>query len=115
MASASHSVEPLQTVDGQAIPLVAGDKSGHLVAIVDPPRGGLHGSVLKALRGCSLIRRVVYVSCNPRGTFVDNAVTLCSPTSKAIKGKPFRPVRATPVDLFPHTPHTELLCTFERD
>ena len=116
-AQVKHDTKPLLSVDGQHIPLVAGNgggSSGNLVAIVDPPRGGLHGSVLKALRGCQLIRRVVYVSCNPKGSFIDNAVTLRAPTSKAIKGKPFVPVRANPFDLFPHTPHTELLCIFER-
>ena len=114
-ARAQPDAEPLFSVDGQQIPLVASHgSSGNLVAIVDPPRGGLHGSVLKALRSCQLIRRVVYVSCNPKGSFIDNAVTLCAPTSKAIKGKPFVPVRANPFDLFPHTPHTELLCIFER-
>ena len=31
-----------------------------------------------------------------------------------MKGNPFRPVSATPVDLFPHTPHCELVVLLER-
>lgn len=39
---------------------------GHkIVAIVDPPRSGLHRDVLKALRTCKGLDRLVYVSCNP--------------------------------------------------
>lgn len=29
-------------------------------------------------------------------------------------GRAFRPVRAIPVDLFPHTPHCEMVMVFER-
>ncbi len=29
-------------------------------------------------------------------------------------GIPFKPVRAVPVDMFPHTPHCELAVLFER-
>ena len=36
-----------------------------IVAIVDPPRPGLHPSVLKALRQHTQISRLVYISCNP--------------------------------------------------
>jgi tRNA (uracil-5-)-methyltransferase len=36
-----------------------------IVAIVDPPRSGLHKDVLKALRTCKGLDRLVYVSCNP--------------------------------------------------
>ena len=36
------------------------------------------------------------------------------PTTKAVVGTPFRPVRAQPVDLFPYTPHCEMVMMFER-
>lgn len=31
-----------------------------------------------------------------------------------MKGLPFRPVKAIPVDMFPHTNHCELVVLFER-
>jgi len=88
------------------------------VAVVDPPRGGLHPSVIKALRTCRPLKRIVYVSCNPTGTFIEDAVKLCAPqegSSGVLRGPNFRPVVAVPVDMFPHTPHTELVCLLERD
>ena len=36
-----------------------------VVSVVDPPRAGLHPSVLKSLRRCSRLDALVYVSCNP--------------------------------------------------
>ncbi len=46
----------------------------HAVAVVDPPRAGLHSNVIKVLRVCKSIKRFVYVSCNPMGSFVDDSV-----------------------------------------
>ena len=40
--------------------------------------------------------------------------SLCRRTSSRIKGLPFRPISATPVDLFPHTPHCEVVILLER-
>ncbi|KAI0528818.1 hypothetical protein KFK09_001361 [Dendrobium nobile] len=110
-----------------------------VVAIVDPPRVGLHPTVIKALRTHPRIRRLVYISCNPE-TLVANAIELCTPTTDKLgKGKgnrgwrnmsnaglaryrvksmptseAFRPVRAMGVDLFPHTPHCEMVMLLER-
>lgn len=89
-----------------------------VVAIVDPPRGGLHASVIKALRTSRHVKRLVYVSCNPSGTFIDDAVKLCTlqeANSAFARGPAFRPVLAAPMDMFPQTAHTELVCLFERD
>ena len=36
-----------------------------IIGIVDPPRSGLHPEVLKLLRTCKGLDRLVYVSCNP--------------------------------------------------
>ena len=41
--------------------------------------------------------------------------SLCRPVSNKHKGTPFYPVKAVPVDLFPHTKHCELVILFERD
>lgn len=89
-----------------------------VTAIVDPPRSGLHASVIKALRTCKPLKRLVYVSCNPTGSFIEDAVRLSAPqedSSAFARGPPLRPVLAIPVDLFPHTPHTELVVLFERE
>ena len=45
-----------------------------VIAVVDPPRSGLHNNVIKVLRVCRHIKRFVYVSCNPTGSFVEDAV-----------------------------------------
>jgi tRNA (uracil-5-)-methyltransferase len=78
------------------------------VAIVDPPRPGLHVNVLKGLRACSSLHHLIYVSCNP-SSWVEDSEKLCRTTSKQYRGHPFRPVRAVPVDLFPYTAHCELV------
>lgn len=83
------------------------------VAILDPPRAGVHSSVIIALRSVKQINRVVYVACEPKNLH-RNALALCRPRSKGYSGKPFRPTRAIGVDLFPHTPCAELAVQFER-
>ncbi|XP_071711878.1 zinc finger CCCH domain-containing protein 24 [Rutidosis leptorrhynchoides] len=113
----------------------------NVVAIVDPPRVGLHPTVIKALRTHSGLKRLVYISCNPE-SLMANAIELCTPSSdKNEKGnnksqgwkkhmsgaslarhraksmpisEPFQPIKAMAVDLFPHTPHCELVMLLER-
>ena len=92
---------------------LSAEERENLVAIVDPPRAGLHTDVVKALRACEPLSRIIYVSCHAPG-FVSNAVQLCRPTSNAFQGKPFEPIAAFPVDLFPHTLHCELVVLLER-
>lgn len=41
--------------------------------------------------------------------------SLCRRKSNRIKGDPFCPVMAVPVDLFPHTPHCEMVMLLERE
>lgn len=85
-----------------------------IIAIVDPAREGLHGDVVKALRNCDRIDRLVYVSCNPTGSLVKDASLLCGPPTKKYGGVPFQPTGATPVDMFPMTNHCEMVVTFDR-
>lgn len=40
--------------------------------------------------------------------------SLCRPRSKRFEGAPFKTVRALPIDLFPQTPHCELIVELER-
>jgi tRNA (uracil-5-)-methyltransferase len=85
-----------------------------VVTVVDPPRAGLHPAVVKALRACPELRRLVFVSCHAPA-FVHNAVGLCRPTSAGFPGAPFVLRRAAPVDLFPDTEHCELVVLLERE
>ncbi len=66
------------------------------VVILDPPRGGTHPDLMRALGEISP-RRIVYVSCNP------------STLARDIAGlaEAYRIESVTPVDLFPHSPHVE--------
>ena len=77
------------------------------VVVVDPPRAGLHPGVRaflveRAAEGSG--RRLVYVSCNPKAAAVD---------LETLVDGGFRVLRARPVDLFPHTPHVEVVFTLE--
>jgi tRNA/tmRNA/rRNA uracil-C5-methylase (TrmA/RlmC/RlmD family) len=93
----------------------AGAVSLRVCAIVDPAREGLHPDCLKAIRACPLITRLVYISCNPTKSLVRDGESLCMPASKKWAGEPFKPVRSCPVDLFPMSPHCELVVVFERE
>jgi tRNA (uracil-5-)-methyltransferase len=88
--------------------------STNVVAVVDPARDGLHSEVLKTLRMTDKIQRIVYVSCNPTGSLVRDSGFLCAPPTKRYPGRPFYPSHAQPVDMFPSTPHCEMVMTFDR-
>ena len=100
----------LQTILHGLSPL----ERSRVVTVVDPPRAGLHPAVVKALRACPELRRLVFVSCHAPA-FVQNAVGLCRPTSAGFPGAPFVVRRAAPVDLFPDTEHCELVVLLERE
>mmetsp|Transcript_17820 Transcript_17820/g.37134 ORF Transcript_17820/g.37134 Transcript_17820/m.37134 type:complete len:773 (-) Transcript_17820:352-2670(-) len=89
-------------------------KSTPIVAVVDPARDGLHGTVVKTLRMNEKIQRLVYVSCNPTGTLVRDGGMLCAPPTKRYPGRPFKVTMAQPVDMFPLTSHCEMVMTFDR-
>ena len=73
------------------------------VCIVDPPRAGLHPRVPAALAALGP-RRIVYVSCNPASAVRD---------AVQFDAVGYRVRRAFPIDLFPHTPHLEVVLTLE--
>lgn len=87
-----------------------------LTAVVNPARAGLHYRVVRALRNQPAIRRLVYVSCKPEGEAMRNFRELCCApdAQKKLIGQAFTPTLAVPVDMFPHTPHCELVLLFER-
>ncbi|KFM57780.1 tRNA (uracil-5-)-methyltransferase-like protein, partial [Stegodyphus mimosarum] len=89
-------------------------EESNIVAVVDPPRAGLHQKVLKVIRATSKIKKLIYIACNPNAAF-SNFVDLCRKTSNNYKGCPFYPVQAAVVDMFPYTPHKELVLILERD
>ncbi|XP_076290388.1 tRNA (uracil-5-)-methyltransferase homolog A [Lasioglossum baleicum] len=84
-----------------------------IVAVVDPPRAGLHHRALLTLRKANKLSRLVYVSCDPRAA-TRNLVDLARPPSKQYVGDPLVPVKAVAVDMFPHTKHCELLLCLQR-
>ncbi|KAM4729935.1 tRNA (uracil-5-)-methyltransferase homolog B [Anableps anableps] len=90
--------------------------AGALTAVVNPSRAGLHPKVVRALRRQAAIRRLVFVSCKPDGEAMRNFRELCCAPDeeKKLTGHAFSPTLAVPVDMFPHTPHCELVLLFER-
>eukprot|EP00668_Euglena_longa_P042927 GGOE01056839.1.p1 GENE.GGOE01056839.1~~GGOE01056839.1.p1 ORF type:complete len:675 (+),score=205.34 GGOE01056839.1:41-2026(+) len=86
---------------------------GLVVAICDPPRGGLHTRFLQWLRGCTAIQRMVYVSCD-QASLIRDTMQLAKPRSNQYTGPPFFPVCARAIDLFPHTDHCEVVAVWQR-
>jgi 23S rRNA (uracil1939-C5)-methyltransferase len=68
------------------------------IMVIDPPRSGMHEKVVLEIATLQP-ERIVYVSCNP-ATQARDLKLLCS---KA----PYRIRDVQPVDMFPHTYHTE--------
>ncbi len=73
------------------------------VVIIDPPRSGTHYKVLDTLRS-ALPDRIVYVSCNYE-RFAKELPALT---------RHYKINKMQALDLFPHTPHVELVTLFER-
>jgi 23S rRNA (uracil1939-C5)-methyltransferase len=74
------------------------------VAVVDPPRAGLHRDLVERLAAAPP-PWLVYVSCHPAAAARDLAPLLAGPYAVvAVQG----------FDLFPHTPHTECVLLLER-
>ncbi|KAL7303123.1 hypothetical protein TKK_0004334 [Trichogramma kaykai] len=95
------------------IPVINRTTQPNIVAIVDPPRAGLHQRALIALRKAKKLNKLVYISCDPKAA-IKNLVDLARPNSKQYHGDPLVPVKAVPVDMFPHTKHCELIIYLER-
>jgi 23S rRNA (uracil1939-C5)-methyltransferase len=74
------------------------------VVVADPPRAGFHPKALHALVRLAPAR-IVYVSCNPG--------TLARDVAELVRGG-YRLQWVQPVDMFPHTPHIEVVARLER-
>ena len=72
-------------------------------AIVDPPRAGLHPDVIEAFIKCGP-QRFVYVCCNPKAFAREMAALQAA----------YRVTAMRALDLFPHSPHVELVVRMER-
>jgi 23S rRNA (uracil1939-C5)-methyltransferase len=66
------------------------------VIITDPPRGGMHNTVIQTLLD-TLPERIVYISCNPATQARDIQIL----------SDKYRVTKIQPVDMFPHTYHVE--------
>ena len=73
------------------------------VIILDPPRAGIHPSIVEAIL-FAYPNRIVYVSCNPATQARDIALLAEEYNLKEIQ----------PLDMFPHTHHVENVALLER-
>ena len=89
------------------------DPQDTVIAILDPPRVGVHYSVIKAIRDCDELKYCFLVACDFEQS-VKNILDLCRPTSNKFKGHSFRIKSAGGVDMFPHTKHMEVIIELER-
>lgn len=93
--------------------IVSKIENSKIVAIVDPPRSGLHSTVLKSMRTCKGLEKIVYVSCNATSQ-AENLHQLCMPVSKKRKAPGFQILKYCGADLFPHSEHVECIALLER-
>lgn len=73
------------------------------VMIIDPPRSGMHGDVVRQVLEMQP-KRIVYVSCNPATMARD--IGLMKESYSVLEVQPF--------DMFPHTHHIESVARMER-
>ncbi|KAG5890762.1 hypothetical protein JTB14_016499 [Gonioctena quinquepunctata] len=88
-------------------------KGKDIIAVVDPPRAGLHKRAIFQIRKIPNINKMIYVSCNPMAA-LQNFVDFGRRESKKVHGEPLIPTKAIAVDMFPYTKHCELVICFER-
>ncbi|RMA78541.1 23S rRNA (uracil1939-C5)-methyltransferase [Metamycoplasma subdolum] len=74
------------------------------VAVIDPPRGGLHPNIIFSMAN-KKISKIVYLSCNPRTLVRD---------LKLFADRDYQIKLVQPFDMFPQTYHIETLVILER-
>lgn len=50
----------------EKIDIVTNEKNEEVVAILDPPRNGVHTSVIRAVRESEQIQKVIFISCDAK-------------------------------------------------
>lgn len=100
-----NGIDNVSFVEGlveEALPGVIAQYGKPRVMVIDPPRAGIHPSVLPVLRK-SGAERIVYVSCNPRTQAHDiGELSDC-----------YKLTDLQPVDMFPQTRHVESVAVLE--
>jgi 23S rRNA (uracil1939-C5)-methyltransferase len=86
------------------LPRVVAEHGAPDVVLLDPPRAGAGGKVMRKI-GRAGPRRVVYVSCNP---------TTLAPDLKELLPFGYRLVDVQPFDLFPQSYHVEAVAVLDR-
>ena len=99
-AAGLDNVDPIGGDAGREFPDTQAD-----VIVVDPPRAGLAADVVARL-SAQPARAIAYVSCDP--------ATLARDLARFEEAGTYRPVRVTPVDIFPQTFHVECVTLLER-
>lgn len=105
--AAANGVENVSFVHGDvrhALPAVAAEVGAVDLVVLDPPRAGAGGKVMRRV-GRTGARRIVYVSCNP---------TTLAGDLRELAPFGYRIAAVQPVDLFPHTHHVETVLLLER-
>jgi len=100
-----HNVAFLQGEVHRVLPELVRHNGPPEVVLLDPPRSGTGGKVMRAV-GRAGPRRVVYVSCNP---------TTLAADLRELVAFGYRIREVQPLDLFPQTYHVETLVCLERD
>ncbi|KAL3343784.1 hypothetical protein AABB24_027360 [Solanum stoloniferum] len=79
------------------------------IVITDPNRPGMHIKLIKFLLRLRA-SRIIYVSCNPATCARDLNYLCYGVPEQNIEGR-YRLSSLQPVDMFPHTPHIECVCS----
>lgn len=72
--------------------------------VIDPPRSGMHPKALLCIAELP-VQKMIYVSCNP---------TTLARDAEKLELHGWKMIRVQGVDMFPHTPHMEVVSVFER-
>lgn len=90
--------------DSRAVTRLGREAARAECLVLDPPRDGF-AQFPALLEQCSRLEQVLYISCD--------LATFCRDTAELLAHH-FRLAEVRPLDLFPHTPHVELMAHFER-
>jgi len=104
--AAANGLAATEFIEGDVLEALGASAGGAApgVVVVDPPRAGLHPRVVPLVAALGA-RRIVYVSCN---------VASAARDLPRLLSEGYALERARPVDLFPHTPHLEIVFRLSR-